>query len=117
MALRAGDLRHRVTIQRPRGNDLRDSTGQPVSDWPDVAEVWASIEPLSARESFAAQQAQSTVSHRIRMRYRVDVDGSCRVRYIDPGTKRTRFFYFDGAPISPDEKREELTGMAQERGK
>lgn len=113
----AGDLRHRVTIQRPRMQDDRDSTGQPSSPWPDVVDVWAAIEPLSSRESFSAQQAQSVATHRIRMRYRTDVDSTCRVRYIDPALKRTRYFYFDGAPISPDEKREELIGTASERAK
>lgn len=114
--MEASKLRHRVTIQRPRSNDDRETTGQPLTPWPIVAEVWAAIEPLSTRESFAAQQAQSTASHRITMRYRAGIDGSMRVVYRDPATAKERFFYFDGAPTSPEERREMLVGMAQERG-
>lgn len=113
--MQAGKLRHRVTIERPRAADERDVNGEPVPPWIAVGDVWAAIEPLSARESFAAQQALSVVTHRITLRYRKDWRASWRVRYIDGG--KQRYFYFDGPPLSPDEKREILIGTAQERSK
>lgn len=62
----AGALRHRVTIQE---RIECDNDGASEAFYRDVMEVWAAIEPLSGRESFLAQQAQSQVSHRIRIRY------------------------------------------------
>lgn len=47
-----------------------DSYGQQVTTWTDAFSTRASIEPLSARELFAAQAVQSEVSHRITVRYR-----------------------------------------------
>lgn len=116
MGLQAGRLRNRAVLQRPRASDERDSTGQPLSPWVDVADVWVAIEPLSARDSFAAQQAQSTVSHRLTMRY-CAVETSWRVKWMDNRAGRERFFYFDGPLTSPDERHELLVGMAMERAK
>lgn len=113
--MRAGKLRHYVTIEKPREHDQRNELGELVAPWSAVADVWASVEPLSARESFQAGQAMSTATHRITIRYRSDVSTANRIKYVDGG--RTRYFYFDGALTSPDEMREVLTGTAQERSK
>jgi SPP1 family predicted phage head-tail adaptor len=69
--MRSGDLRKRVTLQRR--DTTKDSYGQQVNTWADVATVWASIEGLSARELLAAQSVQSEVSHRITVRYRSEL--------------------------------------------
>lgn len=53
MALSAGTLRKRITIQQQ--SPSVDSYGQQVSTWTDVATVWASIEPSVGRELMAAQ--------------------------------------------------------------
>lgn len=67
--IRAGELRHRVRIERPV--DTPDAvTGQAVRDWPLEATVWAAIRPLSAREILARDQVQAEVTHHIVMRYR-----------------------------------------------
>ena len=47
-----------------------DSYGQQVTSWTDAFTTRARVEPLSARELFAAQAVQSEVSHRITVRYR-----------------------------------------------
>lgn len=65
--MRAGTLRHRVTLQSPTGT--RDSYGQRTTTWDDVATVWASIEQLDERERFAAAQLQASATHRVRVRY------------------------------------------------
>ena len=71
--MRAGMLRHRVTIQRQEL--VFGKFGAPLHDkvWENVATVWASLEAMSGREFFASQQAQSEVTQRIRIRYRPDV--------------------------------------------
>ena len=52
--MRAGSLRHRVTIQRYEL--VVDEYGGPLrrESWKDVATVWASVEAVSGREFFAS---------------------------------------------------------------
>lgn len=69
--MRAGTLRHRVTIQQKAVT--RDSYGAEVVTWQDVATTWGAVEPLSGREYLAALQTQAEVTTRIRLRYRSDV--------------------------------------------
>jgi len=63
-----GTLRHRVLIQQQV--TTRDSDGIEQTAWVDVAMVWASVEPLSAREFIQSGQTQAAVTARITMRYR-----------------------------------------------
>jgi SPP1 family predicted phage head-tail adaptor len=53
MGLRAGTLRHRITVQRR--SSAVDSFGQQTTTWTTVATVWASIEPSGGKELMAAQ--------------------------------------------------------------
>ena len=73
-----------------------DSYGGQVTTWTDAFTTRAAIEPLSARELFAAQAVQSEVSHRITVRYRSELAnpalvGAMRVLY------GTRVFNIQGA--------------------
>lgn len=102
--MRAGSLRHRVTLQRFRCG--RDAYGGPVEDWSDVATVWASLEAVNGREFFAGQQAQSEVTRRIRIRYRPDVTADMRV--IHQGT------VFNIVAPLPDNRGRELVLMCSE---
>lgn len=77
--MRAGKLRHRVTIQRL--TETRDDAGGLVPTWTDYAQVFASVEPLRGREFFAGQEKQSRVDTRIRIRYLADVTPKMRVEY------------------------------------
>ena len=67
--MKAGKLRHRVTIQ------AKTLTQDPVSgamaeSWSDVATVWASVEPLSVRDLIAARAQQSEMTARVTIRHR-----------------------------------------------
>lgn len=75
--MRAGQLRHRVTIQAQ--TTTQDEYGQPVQTWSDVATVWASVEDLSGREFFAAQQIAAEVTTRVTIRYRAGIEPDMRV--------------------------------------
>ena len=77
--MRAGRLRHRVTLQRKVVT--RDAYGGEVITWTDVATVWAAVEPLRGRELEAAAQAGAELSARIVMRYRSDVVPEWRVAW------------------------------------
>lgn len=77
LAINAGDLRERITLQSPPTG--RDSLGQRSGAWVDEATVWAAAWPLSSRELLAAGQIQSEVTVRFRIRYRAGVLPSWRV--------------------------------------
>lgn len=53
MALSAGTLRKRITLQQQ--STSVDTYGQQIATWTDVATVWASVEPSVGRELMAAQ--------------------------------------------------------------
>lgn len=82
--MKAGKLRHRIEIQ-----DYTESqdgtTGAVTKSWSTFAEVWAAIEPLSAKEFMAAQSEQSKVSVRVTLRYRDDLQPNMRLYHAATG--------------------------------
>lgn len=75
----AGLMRHRIRIQKPSSE--RNELGEPINTWIDVANVRASINPLSGRDFIAAMQDQAEVTHKVTIRYNVAVKASMRVLY------------------------------------
>jgi SPP1 family predicted phage head-tail adaptor len=75
--MRAGQLRHRITIEAPTG--AQNEYGEPVEGWTPHATVWASREDLGGREYFAAQQTQTTVSTRFRIRFLAGISPAMRI--------------------------------------
>ena len=75
--LRAGELRHLITLQNTIAtvNDY----GERTLTYSDYATVFASIEPLTGREFDLAQQTNSLVTHKIRMRYLAGVTTTDRI--------------------------------------
>ena len=76
--MRAGKLRHKVTIQAP-GLTQDPVSGEMLPGWTDFASVFASIEPLSARDFIAAQANQSEITARIVIRYREGILPTMRI--------------------------------------
>ncbi len=79
MAVYAGKLNERVTIQVPR--ETRNTLGETRLTWDDLATVWARVEGMSSREVLQAMQANAVVSHKIHIRYRSGVDHEARVMW------------------------------------
>jgi len=83
----AGRLRHKVTLQErvdlvdSNGDAIQDQNGQQEYIWQTVAEIWAAVEALSAREFIAAQTTESKVVARITIRYRQDLNYSMRILF------------------------------------
>lgn len=86
--MKAGRLRHRVRIESFQ--EQRDSSGEVIQDpqtgeiaraWTLVAEVWAAVEPLSAREFIASAATQAATTVRITIRYRENLDASMRLNH------------------------------------
>ncbi|CAM3970203.1 phage head closure protein [Psychrobacter arenosus] len=81
MALRAGELRHRVTIEVYTSGG-RDEDGFEIEpQWTEYRKVWAKITPLSSRDVITAQAAQSEVVARMKLRYKsaLGIDTTMRV--------------------------------------
>ena len=80
MALQAGKLRHRITIQQLMQGGYDPMTGDESNpDWEDVATVWAAIEPLSVREFIESKSKQVEVTARITIRYRAGLTADMRI--------------------------------------
>ena len=80
MTQRAGELRHRITIQKITSG--RDKDGYPVSEqWVDYVQLWAKVTHLSGKDLIAAQASQSKIVARLKIRYREDIDTTMRVIY------------------------------------
>lgn len=67
--IRAGDLRHRVTLRRLPDPQSADTFGQLESTPVAVGTYWAAIRPASGREIEIGKQMQSEVDHVVTMRY------------------------------------------------
>jgi SPP1 family predicted phage head-tail adaptor len=66
--MKAGDLRERITVLAYR--ETKNAMGEmvPVYDTT-FAEVWASVQGVTAREFLLSGQQQTEISHRVRMRF------------------------------------------------
>ena len=108
VAVRAGDLRHRVTLQSPVAS--QDGYGAETVTWTDVATVWAAVWPVRGREYFEARQTAAEVTHKVRIRYSTDVSGVTPKWRVVFGSRR-----FDiEAVINPDERSKYLDLMCVE---
>ena len=79
MTTRAGIYRHKITIQER--TDVTDSFGQPQPTWSTFKTWFAAVEPLNGRELFTANQFESEVTTRIRMRYLTGVTTKMRISW------------------------------------
>lgn len=76
--MRAGELRHRVTIQIH--TQAQDSWGTPLPDaWADLAHVWGDLRHLGGVEAIRAGADTSVVKASCRIRWRTDVTAGDRV--------------------------------------
>jgi SPP1 family predicted phage head-tail adaptor len=62
-----GKLRERITVQIASGTT--NALGETVLAWSNSSAGWASVEGVSAREALAAGQQETTISHKVRLRY------------------------------------------------
>lgn len=62
-----GKMRERVTVQIASG--ATNTLGETVLTWANSTAVWAHVEGVSAREALEAGQQDTTITHRVRIRY------------------------------------------------
>jgi SPP1 family predicted phage head-tail adaptor len=84
--MKAGELRNPITFEQPVKQ--KDALGNPVATYVTVDPPdWAAIEELSGRALELAQQLDETISHKVTIRWRHDVNKKMRVvfkgRYLN----------------------------------
>jgi len=105
--MRAGRLRHRVTVQTPTGS--ASAFGEITNAWSDVATVWAAVEPTNSTERMENEQAKTFTSHRVLMRHRSDVSTTERVKF------GSRYLHVNSV-INPNEQDQMLELLCTEVG-
>ena len=98
--MRAGDIRHRVVIQK---QDDAGSNWNGAKTWSTYETVWASVKPVSGTEAVDGdtKKAQSNITHIIGIRYIRGIKPSMRVLW------GRRIFKFK-APLNTDERNREI---------
>lgn len=109
--VRSGALRQRAEIQKV--TTAANATGEQIATWALESRRWASIEPLSGRELFYAQQVTPTATHRIRMRYFAGLTTARRIRFVASPTATARVFGI-GSVLNKDERNREYELLCTE---
>lgn len=79
MSIKAGDLRHEITLLKPtRGTNER---GRSVVSWTEVGPIMAGLADVSGREFWEAQAYHAEKTRTFTIRYREDVDETWRVKH------------------------------------
>lgn len=105
MPIMGGKLRHRLAVQT--ASETRDAWGGVTESWSTDATRWASIEPLRGRELLTAQQVNSDITTRIRMRHYSGLNTSQRM------TEGSRVFHIIEI-INPNNRDELAEVMCRE---
>ena len=77
--MRAGALRHLLEIQE--NQPVTNSYGDRTDNWIPLLRVRGSLQPLTGREFFTAQQYESEVRIKARIRYRAGITTKMRVKH------------------------------------
>ena len=103
--MRAGRLRHRVTIQDY--TESQNTFGEVTKNWTDYATVWAAVEPVKGREFWESQQINAEITTKVTLRYLAGVKPKMRILHD------TRIFEIDSV-INVDERNRELQLLVKE---
>lgn len=105
--MRAGQLRHQITLQQ-LGTTDDGGGGVDTESWTDFATVYARVAPLAGRELVQAQQVNDELTHAITMRYYPGVSSKMRVKY------GVRIFLIESI-VDEDERHRGLLLMCTEK--
>lgn len=101
------ELKHLITIQAPVL--APDGSGGFTTAWTAKASnIWAAIWPVSAKEIIKAGQVSGEITHRVRIRYRRDVQSNWRVKFGN------RYFNIAAPPVNPNMDNEWLDLVCKE---
>lgn len=104
--MRAGKLRHRITIKQ-RTLAAADAYGYQEPSLSAFATLWASVEPISGREFDFAKSFAASVSHKMTMRHYPGITSLMLVSF------KSRAFAIN-AVLNPEERNRETVLMCTE---
>lgn len=107
--MRPGKMRHRVALQRYTAT--QNSHGEEAKTYTALDTVWASVEPLTGKELLSAQQTESSIDLRVRVRYSSTIS---TLRPKDRVVFGSRTFEILSV-INPGERNAQLELMCKER--
>lgn len=101
-----GDMKTKVTFQ-----EYAESSGDYGDEktWQDYEQAWGSLENLSGRAYFEAQQANSEVTGKLKIRYRDDIKPEMRIKVGTDRVLNIETFY------DPDGRNRELHILVKEQ--
>ena len=73
-----GALNRRLTLEAPA--ETADGSGGVTRSYSAVATLWASVEPIGARDTIEAGALGANVTHRLTLRYSADINVRHRFR-------------------------------------
>ena len=100
-----GVMRQRLSLEAAA--ESTDESGALQSTWSPLGDVWGQIVPASSGDRFIAERQEETVTHRILIRWRSDVQSGMRFRLSG------RTFVVRSA-IDPDERQRVLICRCEE---
>ncbi len=78
--MRAGQLRHRLTLLRSSPVAVGD-TGNPDITFTDEGKIWGSVEPLDVKEALVGQAVELNATHMIRIRYHSTINEKWQIKF------------------------------------
>jgi len=103
-------LRHRLALQSVA--KARTARGGNTDTWSTEATVWGAVEPLNGRELFQAQQVDSQVTVRIRLRRYSGLVPEWRIQWTDRDSATRTYNIL--SIIDPDERGAEHVLLCKE---
>lgn len=114
-----GELIHKVTIERPIAGANRNARGGITEQYePWLVNIWAEVREQGPVARWAAQQVQSSITTKIRIRYRPGITAKMRVRWEhgEGGSPtRVELFAIEGPPIPVEGRTNEIWLMCVRR--
>lgn len=113
--MKAGPLRHIVTIQRPI--ETKTASGAVRDDFEDwLVDIAASVEEISGTERWLSQEVVADIDAIIRIRYRDGLTAKMRVVHkLQPGSPTAIDVYDISAPVKADGRKVELRLFCKKR--
>lgn len=105
MAIRAGDLRHRLRLQVAERTD--DGAGGATISFRDLCWIWGEVRTTLTRTLMEAKKLNPKLTHTVRMRYRTGVGSDMRLVY------GSQVLQIDSA-ADPTGERIELVALCEE---
>lgn len=77
--MRAGRLRHRITLQRL--SSTQNTVGEKIDNYTDVTTVWGEVKPFRGSEVFENYKEFGELTHKITIRYYQGLDRTWRIKF------------------------------------